>query len=354
MVEEDAFLVDYVEDGLCIDNTDAGIIGRCNTGSNKNKGKVGKRLLHMQGSYIKWILGKYTEHGLKIDESISVSSIIDKLPPSLKDFKHTLKHSKDDLSLVQLGRHLHIHESLRAQDSNKGKGKEVGGPSVNMTEEGVVKRTTQMLVVRERGLRTNPKTKVDAIAWWIDSSAITRVCKDCCWFKTYEPVEDESVLYMGDDHFAPVHGKGSVALEFSSRKTITLFNVLYVPKLCKNLVSVPMLNKGRYGQVYESDKCILSKSGVFVGFGYYNNGMFMLNLNKVPDDSDSIYMSLFTVVNSSLWHARLGYVHYKRMHEMSKDDLIPAIDENQEKCTTCMSTNITDVVFLCSLNNIKN
>ncbi|GJZ34665.1 zinc finger, CCHC-type containing protein [Tanacetum coccineum] len=62
-------------------------------------------------------------------------------------------------------------------------------------------------------------------------------------------------------------------------------------------------------------------------FGYYNNGMFMLNLNKVSDDSDSVYMSSSTVVNSSLWHARLGHVHYKRMLEMSKDELILAIDE---------------------------
>ncbi|GJX10315.1 zinc finger, CCHC-type containing protein [Tanacetum coccineum] len=62
-------------------------------------------------------------------------------------------------------------------------------------------------------------------------------------------------------------------------------------------------------------------------FGYYNNGMFMLNLIKDPDDSGSIYMSSSTVVNSSLWHARLGHVHYKRMLEMLKDDLIPAIDK---------------------------
>nr|GEV23309.1 zinc finger, CCHC-type [Tanacetum cinerariifolium] len=35
---------------------------------------------------------------------------------------------------------------------------------------------------------------VDAITWWIDSGATTYVCKDYCWFKTYEPVEDGSVL----------------------------------------------------------------------------------------------------------------------------------------------------------------
>nr|GEY58796.1 zinc finger, CCHC-type [Tanacetum cinerariifolium] len=169
----------------------------------------------------------------------------------------------------------------------------------------------------------------------IDSGATTHVCKDSCSFKTYEPVEDISVLYMGDDHFAPVYGKESVVLEFSSKKSI-LFNMLYVPKLRKNLISGPVLNKCGYRHVYEFDKYILSKSGVFIGSSYYNNGMFMLNLNKVPDDSGSVYMSSSTVVNSSSWYARLGHVNYKRMLEMSKDDLIPTIDKNPKKCTTCV------------------
>ncbi|GKB92753.1 zinc finger, CCHC-type containing protein [Tanacetum coccineum] len=276
------------------------------------------------------ILGQYTQHGLKMNESIFVSSVIDKLPPSWKNFKHSLKHGKDDLSLVQLCSHLRIEESLRAHDSDKGKGKEVAGPSVIMIEEGGKNKNNKQNKGKKRGFKdnndgsdsnkkpklecwkTNSKTKVDAIAWWIDSGATTHVCKERCWFKTYEPVEDGYVLYMGDDHFSPIYEKGSVVLEFSSRKSITLFNVLYVPKL---------------------------------RFGYYNNGMFMLNLNKVPDDSDSVYMSSSTVVNSSLWHARLGHVHYKRMLEMSKDDLIPVIDENPEKCTTCMLTKITRKPF---------
>nr|GEZ95995.1 zinc finger, CCHC-type [Tanacetum cinerariifolium] len=137
--------------------------------------------------------------------------------------------------------------SKKFLESDKGNGKEVVGPSVNMIEEGgknknnnqnkekkrgfmdnnrvlvptrnlncnvervaklvtlrkivvvETRRITQVLVVRERGLRTNPKTMVDAIVWWIDSGAITHVCKDRCWFKTYEPVEDGSVLYMGKE-----------------------------------------------------------------------------------------------------------------------------------------------------------
>ncbi|GJW25887.1 zinc finger, CCHC-type containing protein [Tanacetum coccineum] len=344
--------------------------------SNFNNYKmVDSRPVMEQYNELRRILGQYTQHGLKMDESISVSSIIDKLPPSWKDFKHTLKHGKDDLSLVQHGSYLRIEKSLRVQDSDKGKGKEVGGPSVNMTEEGKSKHNQQNKGKKQSnennsGSSSNKKPKlecwkcgktshfkrdcrngkknnanaggsgkgskdhsqdqcqnlvnvwnsfvkysisliseafyvqVDAITWWIDSGATIHVCKDRCWFKTFEPVEDRSILYMGDEHFAPVHGKGSIVLEFSFGKAVTLFNVLYVPKH---------------------------------RFGYYNNGMFMLNLNNISDDSDSVYMSSSsTVVNSSLWHARLGHVHYKRMLEMSKDDLIPAIDKNPEKCNTCM------------------
>ncbi|GKG34280.1 hypothetical protein Tco_0436976, partial [Tanacetum coccineum] len=37
MAEEDAFLVDDIEGGLCVDNTDAGIDGRFNSGRNKDE-----------------------------------------------------------------------------------------------------------------------------------------------------------------------------------------------------------------------------------------------------------------------------------------------------------------------------
>ncbi|GKA19637.1 zinc finger, CCHC-type containing protein [Tanacetum coccineum] len=65
-----------------------------------------------------------------MDEAIQVSCIIDKLPPSLKEFMHTLKH-KEDLTLVELGSHLRSEESLRAQDSDKPKGNNVVGLIVN-------------------------------------------------------------------------------------------------------------------------------------------------------------------------------------------------------------------------------
>nr|GEU76206.1 zinc finger, CCHC-type [Tanacetum cinerariifolium] len=239
MAEEDAFLVDDVECGLCVDNTDVGIGGRCNNS----------------------LFDVYTnvESAKELCDSLESKYMADdSSSKKFLDFKHTLKHGKDDLSLVQLGNHLRIEESLRAQDSDKGKGKEVGGPSVNMTEEG-----------------KNKQNKV----------------------------EDGFLLYMGDEHFTPVHGKESVALEFSSGKTVTLFNVLYVPKLRKNLVSGHVLNKCGYKQVYESDKYILSKCGVFVRFGYYNNAPYTPQQNGVAERKNR---ALKEMVNSILSYLGLS------------------------------------------------
>ncbi|GKB07610.1 zinc finger, CCHC-type containing protein [Tanacetum coccineum] len=179
---------------------------------------------------------------------ISVSSVIDKLPPSWKELKHTLKHGKDNLSLVQLGSHLRIEEYLRAQESEKGKGKEVDGPSMNMTEEGGKNKNNKQNKGKKHGFKENN-----------GGSGSNKKPKLECWKcgKT--------------GHFKRDYRSGNK----------------------KNNTSASGSGKGSKDQSQDQ------------GSGYYNDGMFMLNLNKVPDDSGSVYMSSSTVVNSSLWHARI-------------------------------------------------
>ncbi|GJX52495.1 zinc finger, CCHC-type containing protein [Tanacetum coccineum] len=315
-----------------------------------------------------------------------------------------------------LGQFTQHEETLRAEESGKGKGKEiVGSSSVNMIEDGKNQNNNKNKKAKERkndgnNDRSNKKSKLtcwkcgktthfkndcrvkknnsgntsslgqgskdpnssqglnfdfdvlpfnhyvshiyeicyvhdDAFAWWINSGATYHACKDRCWFDTFHPVQDGYVLHMGDESTKPILGHGNVVLEFSSGKTITLVNVVYVSGLRKNLMSGPMLNKCGYKQVYESDKYILSRHGVFVGFGYYNNGMFMLNLNKVPNAFSSVCMISSKDVDSSMSHSRLGHAHYKRMLVMSKDNLIPEFDITLGKCNTCMLNKITRQTF---------
>ena len=61
-------------------------------------------------------------------------------------------------------------------------------------------------------------------------------------------------------------------------KELTLTNVLYVVEIRKNLVSSSLLNSHGFRLVFESDKFVLFKSGMYVGKGYMSDGMWKLNI----------------------------------------------------------------------------
>ncbi|GJS75798.1 hypothetical protein Tco_0725679 [Tanacetum coccineum] len=101
-----------------------------------NYKKTDSRPVMEQYNELLGILGRFTQYKINMDEAIQVSCIIDKLLPSWKDFKHTLKHQKEELTLVELGSHLRIEESLMVQDNDKPKGNNVVGLSVvNMDDD---------------------------------------------------------------------------------------------------------------------------------------------------------------------------------------------------------------------------
>ncbi|KAK3008463.1 hypothetical protein RJ639_013292 [Escallonia herrerae] len=77
---------------------------------------VDGRSVMEQFNEIKSILDRYSQHKLALDEFIVVTSIIDKLPPSWKNFRNSLMHRKEDINLDELGTHLRIEEDLRKEE----------------------------------------------------------------------------------------------------------------------------------------------------------------------------------------------------------------------------------------------
>jgi len=67
---------------------------------------------------IQRILSHYKQHKMHMDETIIVSSTMDKLPPFWKDTKRILKHKKEEMSLKELANHLRIEEELHVQDES--------------------------------------------------------------------------------------------------------------------------------------------------------------------------------------------------------------------------------------------
>ena len=98
--------------------------------------------------------------------------------------------------------------------------------------------------------------------WWVDTSANIHVCTDASLFSFYQDGGTSSLL-MGNGSHARVLGVGTVNLKFTSRKTVQLKNMQHVPTIKKNLVSGSLLCRDGFKLVFESNKCILSKFGIF-------------------------------------------------------------------------------------------
>ena len=85
-------------------------------------------------------------------------------------------------------------------------------------------------------------------------------------------------MFMDDSRSTPVIGKGKVLLKLTFGKMLALCDVLHVPDIRWNLVLVSLLGKAGVRILFDSEKIVLTKNDVFVGKGYCNQGLFMLNV----------------------------------------------------------------------------
>ena len=153
---------------------------------------------------------------------------------------------------------------------------------------------------------------------------------------------------MGNSSTSKVEGTGKILLKMTSAKTITLKDVLYVPDIWKNLVSGSLLSKSGFKLVFVADKFVLTKSDVYIGRGYMNEGLFKMNVMTVTpkDNKNKVDSSSYMVESFNIWHNRLGHANYDTLRRLMNLDLLPKyhIDTNH-KCQTCVEAKMTRKPF---------
>nr|GMD08351.1 Retrovirus-related Pol polyprotein from transposon TNT 1-94 [Ipomoea batatas] len=239
------------------------------------------------------ILGQIRQHGMNMDDSIAIASIIDKLPPSWKKVHRALMQRKEEITMEQLGSHLYVEEGIRQKESkSSGDLGQVSGQWKQGKFINLVSDSTEIFIAMIYEICVMQSDD----SWWVDTGATRHVCKDINLYKIYNGLEDGPSMYMGNDYMVKVKGIGQVELLLTSGKKLTLTDVYHAPDVRKNLVFGIVLNKCGFKLVFEADRFILSKA----------------------------------VCSSSLWHSRLCHVNYFRLFDMAKDGLIPSCDLNKE------------------------
>jgi hypothetical protein len=146
---------------------------------------------------------------------------------------------------------------------------------------------------------------------------------------------------MGNGVLATVQGIGQVCLKMTLGKTLILKDVPYVPSINWNLISMSLLLRQHLKLVFESNKLILSKFGVFVGKLYDLGGLFHLSSLSTHSSYYVNVVSNNDMVND-IWHSHLCHVNFEAIKRLSDMSLIP---ENMLK--------VQSVVLVCKQSNLK-
>jgi len=127
-------------------------------------------------------------------------------------------------------------------------------------------------------------------------------------------------------------------LKLTFGKTLALSDVLHVPSIRVNLISVALLSKVGVKVSFESDKILMTKNNVFMGKGYCDQGLFVLNIYEVMNEFES---SAYIIDSYDIWHARLGHVNYSYVMKLQRLGLINMYDKQNSKCDVCVKSKIT-------------
>lgn len=99
-------------------------------------------------------------------------------------------------------------------------------------------------------------------------------------FKTFENIDGE-YCYMENSTTSKVGYRGTIILKMSLDKESILTDVLYVPDICKNLISGSVLGKKDFQMMFEYDKVVINKNEMYVGRGYLADDLFKMNVTTI-------------------------------------------------------------------------
>lgn len=165
----------------------------------------------------------------------------------------------------------------------------------------------------------------------LDSEAIEHKVGHINWLHSIQSMKPHPIR-LGDGNLVSATHQRELSLKANLKygketyiRDVTLYRVLYVPKLKSNLISCAALCKTGFNSNSGLDRCNAMKDGTMIIQGSLQNGAYVLDvqirmrssgavIQCVSDDESDIsgrnghgvaYPSIS--VDSGQWHARLGY-----------------------------------------------
>jgi hypothetical protein len=173
------------------------------------------------------------------------------------------------------------------------------------------------------------------------------------WFRDVKNFEKPGYVKTRNDTTHPIAHIENVPLLMQDGKMKYLSNVLHVPNITKNLVSVGQMIEqglqvrfnpdGCYVEDFK-DKCRLVAKGKIVG------KMFTLDVSMPEVETIMFAQGAGIMVDMDIWHKRIGHVNEQQLKFMQNSDIVTGlpkfkVDGMYKICEACQFGKQTKNVF---------
>ncbi|KAK2433017.1 putative mitochondrial protein [Trifolium repens] len=172
--------------------------------------------------------------------------------------------------------------------------------------------------------------------WILDSGATDHMTPLARHFSTYSPCPSNKKIATADGTLITVAGQGDVQINHS----MTLKNVLHIPKLAINLISIQKLTQDlSCNVIFHNLDCVLQDkiSGRTIGHAREWNGLYYLEEPDLSSKKDLPHSLVSVLTNKEkilLYHCRLGHPSFEII-KMLFPSFFSKLDVESLHCEVC-------------------
>ena len=184
---------------------------------------------------------------------------------------------------------------------------------------------------------TNNVEPLSSSGWYIDSGATSHMTNDRSFFAEFTKTKPVKVT-VANGQYMMSEGVGDGYLHCrtsNDTKRILVKDVLFVPTLESNLLSVKKLAKQGNVVKFEGDHCFISRDNRIYAEGKINSDLYQLVCERANAVKSEPHQNCV-----HLWHRRLGHRDPEAVLKLSRDKLADGIEVDScgslLKCISCI------------------